>query len=394
MRSLPLVCFLCVSPLAAQWQILNSTTTADLRGIDNAGHGSVWASGTQGTVLRSTDDGATWTRCTTPPDATNLDFRGIHAFDAHTAMVMSSGKGDLSRVYKTTDSCVTWTLQHANSEADGFWDAMVFQHGNYGYAIGDAKTGILIGDPVRGQFQTDAMILGDGWYNDTAGCKAAPDEGAFAASNSSVFVFGSRRYILGTGGKSGASILISPLMFNTEATGPCRRIAVPIGDSTESSGVFSLFFRDLHNGVAVGGDYRKPDATKNVAALTNDMGLHWTAAITPPHGYRSSVAYNETSHIWISVGPNGTDISTDDGRNWQALKPNPQAGDAPDADQHWNALSLPFVVGPHGRIGKLKNNALPKKGDIVRRSESERRPLFALLTATTPVPTDDFSELQ
>ena len=24
----------------------------------------------------------------------------------------------------------------------------------------------------------------------------------------------------------------------------------------------------------------------------------------------------------------------------------------------WNALSLPFVVGPHGRIGKLRAGAL------------------------------------
>jgi hypothetical protein len=36
----------------------------------------------------------------------------------------------------------------------------------------------------------------------------------------------------------------------------------------------------------------------------------------------------------------------------------PSAGEPPDADQHWNALSLPFVVGPHGRIGKLRPDAL------------------------------------
>ena len=40
-----------------------------------------------------------------------------------------------------------------------------------------------------------------------------------------------------------------------------------------------------------------------------------------------------------TVGPNGTDISTDDGRNWRAL-------------------SLPYVIGPHGRIGVLRPSAL------------------------------------
>jgi hypothetical protein len=78
-------------------------------------------------------------------------------------------------------------------------------------------------------------------------------------------------------------------------------------------------------------------------------------AKSAPHGYRSAVAYDLTTSTWITVGPNGTDISTDDGRNWRPLRPGPN--DLPDADQHWNALSLPFVVGPHGRIGKLEAQA-------------------------------------
>ena len=64
---------------------------------------------------------------------------------------------------------------------------------------------------------------------------------------------------------------------------------------------------------------------------------------------------------WITVGPNGTDISTDDGRNWLPLKPDPAFHEPPDADQHWNALSLPYAVGPHGRIATLRPSALPSK---------------------------------
>jgi hypothetical protein len=61
---------------------------------------------------------------------------------------------------------------------------------------------------------------------------------------------------------------------------------------------------------------------------------------------------------WITVGPNGTDISTGDGKNWRLLKPSLKDGEPADADQNWNALSLPFVVGPKGRIGKLYPAAL------------------------------------
>ena len=99
-------------------------TTADLRGIDNVGGGVAWASGTNGTVLRTEDGGYLWQACTVPPGAEHLDFRGVQAFDANTAIVMSSGKGDLSRLYKTTDGCQTWKLVFTNPDKDGFWDAV------------------------------------------------------------------------------------------------------------------------------------------------------------------------------------------------------------------------------------------------------------------------------
>ena len=103
----------------------DSNTIADLRGIHSVGNGIAWASGTEGTVLRTTDEGATWQRCATPPDAENLDFRGIQAFDQKTAIVMSSGKGGLSRLYKTTDGCQTWKLVLMNPDMPGgFFDAV------------------------------------------------------------------------------------------------------------------------------------------------------------------------------------------------------------------------------------------------------------------------------
>jgi photosystem II stability/assembly factor-like uncharacterized protein len=111
-----------------------------------------------------------------------------------------------------------------------------------------------------------------------------------------------------------------------------------------------------HHAVAVGGDFKKPDASNKTSAFSNDVGLTWTPSQTQPHGYRSSVAYHSKTKTWITVGPNGTDISRDEGRNWTPLKPTAQ--DRPDADKNWNALSLPFVVGPRGRIGKLRPEAL------------------------------------
>lgn len=104
----------CASAARSQWLIQQSGTAADLRGIDSVDGRVAWASGTNGTILRTEDGGRFWQACTVPPEAEHLDFRGIQAFSASTAVVMSSGTGDLSRVYKATDGCHTWKLVFSN----------------------------------------------------------------------------------------------------------------------------------------------------------------------------------------------------------------------------------------------------------------------------------------
>ncbi len=99
----------------------------------------------------------------------------------------------------------------------------------------------------------------------------------------------------------------------------------------------------------------KPNDTTGTAAYgsvskQSEVPDRFTASETRPGGYRSSVAYDSGKALWIAVGPNGTDISGDDGKNWTPLKPS--ASDAPDADKNWNAISLPFVVGAKGKIGR------------------------------------------
>jgi hypothetical protein len=48
-------------------------------------------------------------------------------------------------------------------------------------------------------------------------------------------------------------------------------------------------------------------------------------------------------------GPTALTSAARDGYSWQPLD-----------NGNWNALSLPFVVGPHGRIGKLNAEALAR----------------------------------
>jgi photosystem II stability/assembly factor-like uncharacterized protein len=358
----------------AQWEIEDSHTTASLRGIYNVGGGVVWASGTGGTVLRTTDDGKTWQTCPIPlagtkDTAEKLDFRGIQAFDEKTAIVMSSGPGDLSRLYKTTDGCQTWKLLFTNPDKDGFWDAIFFDGREIGW---------LLGDPTEGSFTLfETFDSGVHWFKQhNLALRAQSDtQGAFAASNSSLYEKNGL-VVFGTGGKLGAFAYLqskavmcldycSPSDPNFNGTNNTWvRPVLPVGQKTDTSGVFSIGAQSsvvngplgAHKLVAVGGDYKQPDSNEAISASSLDGGKTWKPAKTPPHGYRSAVAYDSATKTWITVGPNGTDISTDDGRNWRALVPTPL--DEKDADKNWNALSLPFVVGPKGRIGKLRPTAI------------------------------------
>ncbi|HEY5328622.1 MAG TPA: hypothetical protein VIJ79_01960 [Acidobacteriaceae bacterium] len=390
--------FLAATTATAQWQLQESHSKASFRGVHSLGGGVAWVSGTEGTVLRTEDGGVTWQHCTVPPGAEKLDFRGVQGFDAKTAFVMSSGTGDLSRLYKTTDGCQTWTLVFTNPDADGFFDALTIPR------FADAayqKELMLLGDPVNGHMAvwTVKKDAKPGEVPKRVGKtpKPLPDEGSFAASNSALFDFSRGDFwIFGTGGPGGARVIVAQYGQTSGAGdyvftyGGIGSKEVPVGNRSKSSGVFSVAVKlspDWHehsshpsnraaghhrpsaaeehlmkmgyNTVVVGGDYMKPDDTTANAAYFDrtDRKPGWKAAMTQPHGFRSAVAYSAEGDAWIAVGPNGTDVSSDDGKNWDALRPGPT--DAPGADKNWNALSLPFVVGPHGRIGVLRKDALP-----------------------------------
>ncbi|HZD48022.1 MAG TPA: hypothetical protein VE178_04685, partial [Silvibacterium sp.] len=121
---------------------------------------------------------------------------------------------------------------------------------------------------------------------------------------------------------------------------------LPLAGDNSSSGVFSVGILRGNTGiskaVAVGGDYQKPGESKGTAAFWHLGDNAWTASTKPPHGYRSAVAWDAEDKAWIAVGTNGSDVSFDDGKTWQYLD-----------SGNWNALSLPWVVGPEGRIAKL-----------------------------------------
>lgn len=336
MRTLPVLAFLVMAAIAPQppppsWTLQNSGVTARLRGISAVSAEVVWASGTEGTVIRTEDGGRTWRRLFVP-DAQGLDFRDIDAVDERTAYVLSIGSGAASRIYKTSDAGATWTLQFRNDDPKAFFDAMAFR---------DARRGFAFSDSVNGQFvilRTDDG--GASWTRIPAASlpAALTGEGAYAASGTNVVVRGEHVWIATTASRvlrsddSGRSWTVTQTPL---ATGP-------------SAGIFSLAFSDDSHGIVVGGDYKKETEAVSNAAVTIDSGRTWTA-INGLSGYRSAVAYLPgTNHWLVAVGPSGTDRSNDGGKTWSAV-PGPgfhAIGVPPRARIAW-------AVGEKGSIGRI-----------------------------------------
>jgi len=273
-------------------------------------------------VLKTTDGGTTW-QPIAPAGVADLDFRDIEAVDERTVFLMSSGQGPQSRIYKTTDAGASWMLLTTNLEPKGFWDCMSFW---------DPTHGIIVGDPLDGRFTIMTTSDGATWQK-IKGPSANKDEGAFAASGTCVFTRGTREAWFGTGGVGGGRV------FHSEDGGQTWSIAkTPIRHDSASAGIFSLAFSDALHGIAVGGDYMKPDESTGTLATTDDGGKTWSAGTLP--GYRSAVK------CWgqrcLVIGTSGANLSVDGGKSWEAT---PNAG--------FNALGEFTAVGTNGRIAIL-----------------------------------------
>lgn len=226
---------------AQEWLPQESHTKESLRGLSVVSRSVVWASGTHGTYLRTTDGGKTWIPAQVP-GAESLDFRDVEAFSADVAYLLSIGPGEQSRIYKTTDGGNHWDLQFTNHEPKGFLDCMSFW---------DPQRGIVVGDPVNGKFQL--LTTDDGgqhwnYINPESLPAAKESEGAFAASGTCITTQGKSNAWFATGGPVAR-------VFRSSDSGKSWSVTdTQIMHGPASAGIFSVAFRDARHGVIAGGE--------------------------------------------------------------------------------------------------------------------------------------------
>jgi len=326
--------------VAQSWKTQASNTAANLRGISAVNKQVAWASGTGGTFVRTVDGGEHW-QAGVVPGAEQLDFRDVEAFSDRTAMLLAIGPGERSRIYGTEDGGAHWTMLMQNANPKAFWDCMAWW---------DAKHGIVVGDPVNGNFEL--LITTDGgqtWINGEAPAKA--NEGAFAASGSCIAVEGAYREIrqqaawqvearawFVTGGAAARVFASSNAGATWAAATP------PMLSGPASAGAFSVAFADANNGVIVGGDYQQPGEARGNVAVSRDGGASWSRPKgLAPRGFRAAVAYDRDAKMFVTVGTTGSELSRN-GDSWQ-----------PVDSENYNALSFApdgggWAVGPQGKI--------------------------------------------
>lgn len=291
-----------------QWLLKPTNNTQQFRGLSPISPHTVWLAGTNSTVLLTKNGGHTWSDVSPqigPENSTTLQFRDVQAFSSKSAVVLSIGEGNLSRIYQTLNGGKSWKATFINTEPTAFYDCMAFA---------DAKHGLALSDPVAGKFRLIETWDGGATWRivDPAGMPdALAGESGFAASGSCIEAAAGRWYIASGGVDPGR-------VFRSE-DGHVWEVGNSSIVGGAAAGVFSVRFRDYKNGIAVGGDYEKPAGNVDNAAWSKDGGRTWQKAESFPGGYRSGVSLVPGGRTAVAVGTSGSDITYDGGRNYHAI---------------------------------------------------------------------------
>jgi photosystem II stability/assembly factor-like uncharacterized protein len=244
----------------------HSGTTQLLISVSPVNSRVVWAAGTGGTYVVTTDGGETW-KAAVVPGAESLQFRDVYGVSDEVAYLMSIGSTTTDfRIYKTVDGGATWKIQFENETVNAFYDCFAFWTPHRGITHSDSANGVF--PDIR---TTDGMT----WHSIAAHMPAPlPGEASFAASGTCVATQGERHAWIATGGSTTARILATRDGGNT-----WNAYGTPLVSSPSAGGI-SVAFRDHRNGILGGGDLASNDQAET--ATSDNGGQTWTLTNKPP----------------------------------------------------------------------------------------------------------------
>jgi photosystem II stability/assembly factor-like uncharacterized protein len=340
-----------------------SGTTQLLIAVSPVDSRVVWAGGTGGTYVVTTDGGEHW-KAAVVPGAENDQFRDVYGVSEKIAYLMSIGNNTTDfKVYKTTDGGAHWTIQFTNQDPLAFYDC---------FAFWSPDRGITHSDSGNGVFPDIRTTNGKTWESIAGNMPPAlPGEASFAASGTCIAAEGKTNAWITTGGSTIARILATKDGGNT-----WNAYDTPLLSSPSAGGV-SVAFRDSRHGIVGGGDLSSN--TSADTAISDDGGQTWTLTPAPPlqgaifclayvRGTRNNEEegwgfehrddqgwgneFEDTVVITTETEPNFTSgeaaFTPDEGFTWVPI---------PDASGYWAvAFANPhagWFVGNNGQILKI-----------------------------------------
>lgn len=333
--------FTTYSGKSQQVQVLESGKRVSFRGLSVVNDHVFWASGSNGSVVRSTDGGKTleWIAV---PGYEKRDFRDIEALNANTAVIMAIAEPAV--ILKTIDGGKNWRKVFEDTTKGMFLDAMDL------YA--DNKKMIVVGDPIQGKlFAAISLNGGDSWEsmpasNHQEDVRIVPDtEAMFASSGTNVKLIHEKDLgtptLLVTGGSKARLKDLYRNTFND---------SLPIMQGGTSTGANSIdYWSATKSAVIVGGDFAKDTIATNNCVLVSFKKRKpvFSKPSVPPHGYRSCIIYLNAKEL-VTCGTSGIDISNDGGNTWKLISK--ESFHVVQKARNGKAI---FLAGGNGRIAQL-----------------------------------------
>ena len=346
------------------------TCNNKLTSLHYIGGSNFVAAGLGNNIIKSTDNGDTWTAISIGSPTTgesSLNFRDIFfaAIDGNGWII-----GDNGSIWKTENGGTNWTL--LSGSFGGQITDMMFTDANTGWAV-------ISGDGINGA--TITTNAGSTWTDKTSNdVMTGPTNGIYALNSSTAWITHNNATLKTTNGGTAWSSTASPvsglqkIYFVNSSTGWAvgdSGVIIKTTDggaswSQQGEGVTTYNLKNLHFvSTSVGwiiGNQAPPDTGK-IILYTANGGSSWTEQQGSITGFSSmaqlqSLYFQDSNTGWVlsSDTSSGTRLlkTTNGGTSWSTIDPNLGTSNSYSSIYFANS-QVGFLAGTNGSLAKTTN---------------------------------------